>query len=204
MVQRSARLPLLQMMIIMIIGKFLMGFVFICLSGDLAAQIPEVDKSPLDISYAPANYPILRFQGKLSSPLPLARVIYSRPQKSGRQLFGAEIKYGELWRLGANETTEIEFFRNVQIDGKNVSKGRYSLYCIPEADRWTLVLNKGLYSWGAFSYKASADQLRVSVPVARTGGNVVEYFTMYFNENNHMVIQWSDVRVTVPMVFSGK
>ncbi|MCU0403606.1 MAG: DUF2911 domain-containing protein [Chitinophagaceae bacterium] len=181
-----------------------MGCLFFLLATALSAQIPEVDKSPLDFSYAPANYPILKFQGKQVPAAPLARVIYSRPQRNGRQLFGSEIKYGEIWRLGANETTEIEFFRNVNFAGKNISKGRFSLYCIPQADRWTIILNKDLHTWGAFSYKQSADAVRVNVPVTKTNGSMVEYFTMVFNESNHLVIQWSDVKVVVPIGYSGK
>jgi hypothetical protein len=192
------------MMNIMMMRNILMGCLFFLLATALSAQIPEVDKSPLDFSYAPANYPILKFQGKQVPAAPLARVIYSRPQRNGRQLFGSEIKYGEIWRLGANETTEIEFFRNVNFAGKNISKGRYSLYCIPQADRWTIILNKDLHTWGAFSYKQSADAVRVNVPVTKTNGSMVEYFTMVFNESNHLVIQWSDVKVVVPIGYSGK
>ncbi len=192
------------MMNIMMMRNILIGCIIFALINQAVAQIPEVDKSPLDISYAPANYPILKLQGKQSSSIPLARVIYSRPQKNGRQLFGDEIKYNELWRLGANEATEIEFFRNVTVGGKNIQKGRYTLYCIPQSDKWTIILNKDLYSWGGFSYKQSGDVARVSLPVTKTNGNIVEYFTIIFNENNHLVIQWSDVKVVVPISFTGK
>lgn len=181
---------------------FSIGFVLTVLSPK--AQLPEPDKSPLDISYAPANYPILKFQGRQQAPLPLARVIYSRPQKNGRDLFGKEIKYGEIWRLGANETTEIEFFRAVSFGGKSIKKGRYSLYCIPSANSWVIIFNKDLYTWGAFSYQMQSDVARFTVPVTRQSGVSVEYFTMYFNEANQLVILWGDVRAIVPFKFSDK
>ncbi len=168
------------------------------------AQLPEPDKSPLDFSYAPANYPILKFQGKQIPAMPLARVTYSRPQINGRELFGREIKYGEIWRLGANETTEIEFFRNVTIMGRTIVKGRYSLYCIPSAEKWELVFNKDLYTWGTFSYKQTDDIARISLPVTRQPNVCVEYFTMFFNEANQLVIQWDDVKVIAPFKFAAK
>ena len=65
----------------------------------------------MDMAYYPVNYPVLKIQDKLTESL-AARVIYSRPQKAGRTIFGSLVKYGEVWRLGANEATEIEFFKN--------------------------------------------------------------------------------------------
>lgn len=73
-------------------------------------KIPSLDKSPLDMSYYPVNYPILKIQDKLTEPL-LVRVTYSRPQVAGRTVFGELVEYGKVWRLGANEATEIEFLK---------------------------------------------------------------------------------------------
>src|SRR5262245_27099050 len=66
----------------------------------------SVDKSPMDMSYFPVDYPKLKMTKNELSP-PVARVIYSRPHLQGRQLFHDVLKYGEHWRLGANEATEI-------------------------------------------------------------------------------------------------
>src|ERR1044071_9686518 len=101
---------------------------------------PGLDKSPMDMSYYPVDYPKLKMSGS-TEPL-IARVIYSRPQKNGRTIFGDLIKYGSVWRLGANEATEIEFFKDVTITNKKVQKGRYVIYCIPHENNWTLVLNE--------------------------------------------------------------
>src|SRR5215831_6151218 len=79
-------------------------------------SLPALDKSPMDMSYYPDNYPVLKIQDKVTEPL-LARVIYSRPQKNGRIIFGDLVEYGKVWRMGANEATEIEFYKNVQING---------------------------------------------------------------------------------------
>src|SRR5688500_14855051 len=103
-------------------------------------SVPPVDKSPMDMSYFPANYPVLKIQKKATEPL-VARVIYSRPQKSGRNIFGGLVKYGEVWRMGANEATEIEFYRPVKIGGEKIAKGRYTLYAIVKEKTWTIIVN---------------------------------------------------------------
>ena len=74
------------------------------------------DKSPMDMIYFPSDYPLLKMTGKTSTP-PLLRIIYSRPQKSNRKIFNDLVKYGSPWRLGANESTEIEFFSAATIQG---------------------------------------------------------------------------------------
>src|SRR6476620_3840718 len=79
-----------------------------------SSNLPPLDKSPMDMSYYPVNYPILKIQDKATEPL-LARVIYGRPQKNGRVIFGELVEYGKIWRLGANEATEIEFYKDVKI-----------------------------------------------------------------------------------------
>ena len=70
----------------------------------------NMDKSPVDIAYFPEDFPVLKMSGKESGD-PVARVIYSRPSKDGREIFGNVVKYGTYWRLGANEGSEIEFFQ---------------------------------------------------------------------------------------------
>jgi hypothetical protein len=177
---------------------FLLGFV---LAGQwtMAQQKPtDLDKSPMDVSYFPANFPILKMRGQ-SDGDPSARVLYSRPQKKGRNIFGEEIKYNEVWRLGANESTEIEFFKNANFGGKKIPKGRYTLYCIPTETKWTLVLNKDNYNWGSFTYKANKDVARVDVPVEKNSENT-EALTMYF-DNNSLDILWDDIKVEVPVSF---
>src|SRR5829696_148421 len=77
-----------------------------------ALKLPQLDKSPMDMAYYPANYPVLKIQDKATEPL-IARIIYSRPQKSNRTVFGELVEYNQVWRMGANDATEIEFYRDV-------------------------------------------------------------------------------------------
>jgi Protein of unknown function (DUF2911) len=180
---------------------FLLFWVALGLNGSAQFQITELDKSPMDMAYHPFAYPILKFQGKNPPAKPTARVIYSRPQKKGRVIFGTDIvKYNEIWRMGANECNEIELYRNATLGGKKIAKGRYSMFCIPNPDKWTIILNKDLDSWGAFSYKQANDLLRIDVPVVKLD-EPVEFFTMVFDTNGYLVVAWDDVRVNVPFKY---
>ena len=169
-----------------------------------AQQKPtDLDKSPMDMSYWPSNFPMLKLSGKASGE-PFARVIYGRPQKNGRILFGDIVQYNSIWRLGANEATEMEFFVPVKIDGKLVPKGRYTLYSIPNENNWTLILNTDNFSWGNFGYNIKKDLLRVQVPVLKTM-DTTEAFTLYFEETNlgaGLIILWDQVKVMLPISFS--
>jgi hypothetical protein len=164
------------------------------------APSSHLDSSPLDLAYYPVDYPVLKIQDKVTEPL-VARVVYSRPQKKGRKLFGDLIGYGQVWRLGANEATEIEFFRDVKIDGKTVKKGRYTLYALVNEDKWSLILNKETDTWGAFRYDSSKDVLRTTVPVEKRT-EVEEAFSISFQKAGKgadLQITWDDVFVKLPI-----
>lgn len=163
-------------------------------------KLPPVDKSPMDMSYYPAGYPVSKIQDKPTEPL-VARVIYSRPAKNGRVVFGDLLEYGKVWRLGANEATEIEFYQNVKIGSAKVKKGRYTLYCIPYADKWTMILNKETDTWGSFKYDIKKDVARTDVPVQKQT-EVTEAFTMTFEKTTTgpaLIIAWDNVKISLPI-----
>lgn len=173
-----------------------------CFAAGAQTKLPPVDKSPMDMSYYPNSYPVLKIQDKATEPL-VARVIYSRPQKNGRKVFGELLEYGQMWRLGANEASEIEFFKNVTIAGNKVKKGRYTLFCIPAQDKWTIILNKDTDTWGSFKYDATKDVLRTDVPVLLQP-EVLEAFVMAFEKSNggaNLIIAWDNLRVNVPFTY---
>lgn len=175
-----------------------------CLCTALQAQskFPPVDKSPMDMSYYPSGYPVLKIQDKATEPL-VARVIYSRPQKNGRTIFGDLVTYGQVWRLGANEATEIEFYSAVRIGATKIKKGRYTLYCIPNQDKWTLILNKETDTWGSFKYDVTKDVVRLDAPVQKQT-EVLESFAITFEKSTggaNLVIGWEDSKVNFPLYF---
>jgi len=161
---------------------------------------PEVDKSPMDVSYYPNNYPILKIQNKATEPL-VVRILYSRPQKQGRKVFGELVEFGKVWRLGANEATEIEFYKDVKIGGKKVPKGRYTLYGIVSENVWTMIINKDTDTWGAFKYDSKKDVLRTDVPAQKTD-EVVESMSMFFEKTANgisLIIAWEQLKVALPI-----
>ncbi len=164
------------------------------------SKLPAVDKSPMDMSYYPTGYPLLKIQDKATEQ-PVARVIYSRPQKNGRVVFGELLEYGQIWRLGANEATELELFQNVKIGGTKVKKGRYTLYCIPNEKKWTIILNKDTDTWGAFKYDVKKDAARCEVAVEQNT-EVTESFAMTFEKGNgciNLIMAWDTVKVILPI-----
>jgi len=165
-------------------------------------SIPALDKSSLDISFYPSNYPILKIQDKVKEPLAI-RVIYSRPQKNSREVFGGIVEYGQVWRFGANEATEIEFFKDATIGKVRVKKGRYTLFAIPQPESWTLILNRENDTWGAFKYDPKKDVVRTEVNVLTTS-EITDAFTMYFDSSPNgalLNILWDNKKATLPIIF---
>ncbi|MFT3682649.1 MAG: DUF2911 domain-containing protein [Ferruginibacter sp.] len=179
---------------------FIVSAAFCCVQAQ--SKYPPVDKSPMDMSYYPNSYPVLKIQDKLTEPL-MARVIFSRPQKNGRTIFGELLEYGKVWRLGANEATEIEFFQPARIGKTKVKKGRYTMYCIPYPDKWTVIINRDTDSWGAFKYDELKDVARIDVPVQKQAESL-DSFVMNFEKATagaNLIIAWDDIKVSVPITF---
>jgi hypothetical protein len=163
-------------------------------------NLPAIDKSPLDVCYYPDNYPVLKIQDKVSEPL-VARVVYSRPKKEGRTIFGGLVEYGKVWRLGANEATEIEFYKPVNIGGKKVAKGRYTLYAIAKDSSWTFIVNKETDIWGSFRYDEAKDVVRTDVPIEKITEHV-ESLAMTFekaNGNINLIVVWENIKAILPI-----
>ena len=180
--------------------KFFFSCSILLMSIAGQSQDVPVDRSPLDVIYYPVNYPVLKIQDKLTEPL-LARLLYSRPQKAGRVVFGDLIEYGKVWRLGANEATELELFQPVTINNHRLKKGRYTLYAIPSEKEWTIIFNRETDTWGSFRYNAEKDVLRVELPV-QTEENVSEYFSAWFEKNGKGIVlkmKWDKSAVSLPI-----
>lgn len=170
-------------------------------SGELANPYVAVDVSPMDIAWLPVDYPKLT----VKKSLPVARVIYSRPHKQGRKIFGSLVKYGERWRLGANEATEMELFMPLKIQGKTIRRRRYILYCVPEPGKWTIVFNSNLNSWG-LNLDPLKDLYRFTIPVQRKN-QPVEFFSMVFQptpKGADLVMAWDNVEARLPLQYNQK
>lgn len=133
------------------------------------------------------------------------KIVYGSPQKRDREIFGGLVPFDAVWRTGANETTEILFTGPVNIAGVDVDAGVYSVFTIPSADSWTLILNDTVGQWGAFSHDPETDAYRISA-VSTTTDALHEAFTISFgaapdgNESTtHLVMNWDQTEVRFPI-----
>ncbi|MGI9552779.1 MAG: DUF2911 domain-containing protein [Aurantibacter sp.] len=173
---------------------FTIAFMAIALAFSTEANAQKfsgLDKSPADIATFPSSYKVAD---------KAVRVTYSRPQLKGRSV--SELaKAGEVWRTGANEACEITFYKDATVGGTDVKAGTYSLFTIPARGEWTVILNKNLNQWGAYSYEEGADVARVKAAES-SGDESLEAFSITFDEADggaNMVMGWGKTRVTLPI-----
>jgi len=165
-----------------------------------ALKFPPLDASPMDAAYYPVNATKVKKEDRST---PAIRVLYSRPSKKGREVFGVLEQFDKVWRLGANENTEIAFNQNVTMGEKKIKAGRYGLFAIPSKDHWTIIINKQTDRWGAFNYDAADDVARMEVPVSKLD-KAIESLSIVFSdrpEGANMVIAWDTTQVVVPFTF---
>lgn len=114
------------------------------------------------ISFSQTIFPSLSPKGRIEQKIGLTNISveYERPAARGRKVFGELVPYGKLWRTGAGNCTKIGFSNAVIIDSKNISKGTYSLFTIPGANEWTVILNKDTSLYGVSSYEETKDIIR--------------------------------------------
>lgn len=159
-----------------------------------------LDKSTMDVAYCPDNFAHDR---KLDDKA-LVKVTYTRPAKKDREIIGKLVPFGQLWRVGANEATEVRFYQDVTIMGKSVKAGTYTLYMTPTETEWTIVLNKQLDVWGTAFYDAKNDVLSVNVAPKHLD-TVVENLSIQFtkveNKQSTMQLAWENTLVALPISF---
>lgn len=125
-------------------------------------------------------------------------VDYSSPRAKGRKVFGGLVPYGQVWRTGANEATTFVTDTNVSIGGKDVPAGSYTLFTIPNEDKWTLIISKKTGEWG-IPYPEGEDLARVDMKVSKTTAPV-ENLTISFDQAGNkctMHIDWENTRASV-------
>jgi len=126
------------------------------------------------------------------------QIDYGAPSVKGRAVWGGLEKYDVVWRAGANENTTISFDKDAVISGENIPAGKYGFFMIPkENGNWTVIFNKKNDAWGAFSYKAEEDVLRVDVK-PEFGDNVQEQLN-YTIDSDHIAFAWDKARINIPV-----
>ncbi len=171
--------------------------------------------SPIFASAKIVNDSIVKPQVR-SSPIVIANLkttennyvkcTYGQPLKKGRDIFGNLVPYGKLWRTGANEATEITFTTNIKIGETQLQAGTYTLFSIPNKEKWTIILNSELGQWGDFAYDANKNVLTYEAEVS-ANSDIYEGFTIQFEDVTNgfnMLLLWDNVKVTVPIQKIGE
>jgi hypothetical protein len=142
----------------------------------------------------------------------LAEVCYGRPAVRGRVIFGEAgsepaplVPYGKLWRTGANEPTIIHVPFPATIAGISVSPGSYSIYTVPGATAWTIIVNRSVTQWGhesRYTPEIEAQETgRATIPAERLE-QLVEMFTIRSQRTPtgaDLILEWERTRVRIPI-----
>jgi hypothetical protein len=124
---------------------------------------------------------------------------YSSPRRKGRKVYGDLVPFGQVWRAGANEATTFVTSSDVVVGGKTVPAGSYTIFTIPAADKWTLIINKKTGEWG-IPYKYERDELaRVDMNVSQLPAPVENFTIAYDKSGGGCILQmdWETTRASV-------
>jgi DUF2911 family protein len=125
-------------------------------------------------------------------------VKYSSPRVKGRTIFGGLVPYGEVWRAGANEATTFVTDADLSVGGKTVPAGNYTIFTVPNKDKWTLIISKKTGEWGVPYPGTDSDFARIDM----TAGSVpaTENFTISFDKSASgctMRLDWETTRASI-------
>ena len=132
------------------------------------------------------------------------KIDYSSPRAKGRKIFGeasekALVPYGQIWRTGANDATTFVTDTNLNVGGKAVPAGSYTIFTVPKADAWSLVISKKTGEWGTDYPGEKEDLVRAPMTVSKTSAPV-ENFTVAFDQAGSkctLRMEWENTRSSV-------
>ena len=132
------------------------------------------------------------------------KIDYSSPRAKGRKIFGdasekALVPYGQIWRTGANDATTFVTDTNLNVGGKAVPAGSYTIFTVPKADTWSLVISKKTGEWGTDYPGEKEDLVRAPMTVSKTSAPV-ENFAIAFDQAGSkctLRMEWENTRASV-------
>jgi Protein of unknown function (DUF2911) len=127
---------------------------------------------------------------------------YSSPRAKGRTIFGGLVPYGKVWRAGANSATTFVNTVDVTVGSANVPTGHYTVFAIPEENKWTLIISKKTGEWGIPYPGESEDLARTDMKVSKLS-SPVEDFTISFDKapkGGVLNMEWENTRASVPIM----
>jgi hypothetical protein len=163
---------------------------FFILSETIAQEAVKPRLSPLEIV-------TLKYESTY------VKVTYGRPHKKGRVIFGDLVPYGKVWRTGANEATEITFTDDVLINGNKLKAGTYTIFTIPEKDKWTVIFNSDLGQWGAYNYNPDKNVLEIEAQISELD-ITYEPFTIEFqlqDDEAELLMMWDKTKASFTIGF---
>jgi hypothetical protein len=123
---------------------------------------------------------------------------YSSPRMKGRKIFGDLVPYGQPWRTGADEATTFVTNTNLTIDGKDAPAGSYTLFTVPNANKWTLIISKATGEWG-IPYPEGKDLLRADMSVSKLPSPMENFTISYKGMGGTCTLQiaWENTQASV-------
>lgn len=177
------------------LGTFVvLGLATLTVSG--AARQKDKSKRPSPPASASCSFP----DGKT------IKTDYSSPRMKGRKIFATDglVPYGKVWRAGANEATTFVTTADLEVEGKAIPAGSYTLFTIPDADSWTLIISKKTGEWGIPYPGEQYDFARVKMQVAKRTSPLEDFTISYNHEPTGCTLgmEWDTTRAFV--TFSEK
>lgn len=129
-------------------------------------------------------------------------IAYGSPNVRGRQIWGIQVPFDQVWRAGANNATQVTFSNDVVINGTSLLKGTYTFFIIPkESDSWVAIFNTVEKQWGSFKYEAAKDALRTEVfpRKAPFREDLAYHIEQQGYEDALLVLHWDRVRLDIPI-----
>jgi len=124
---------------------------------------------------------------------------YSSPRVKGRKIYGDLVPFGQVWRTGANEATTFVTSSDIVVGGTNVPAGKYTIFTVPNADKWSLVISKGTGEWGTQYPGQDKDLARVDMKVSKLS-SPLENFTISYEKSGSgctMNLDWETTRASL-------
>jgi DUF2911 family protein len=154
---------------------------------------------------------VVAHQDKSSRPSPPAKaecklaggktitVDYSSPRAKGRKIYGELVPYGKVWRAGANEATTLVTDIDLMIGGTSVPAGSYTIFAVPEADKWTLVISKKTGEWGTAYPGPSEDLARINMKASKLPAEVENFLIAFDSAGSGCTLHmdWETTRASV-------
>lgn len=172
-------------------------FVLLTIAVHLAAVTTAAQPAPAAL---PTTNPTATIKQRIG--VTDIEVTFSRPGVRGREIFGALVPYGHVWRTGADSATKLTFSTAARVGGAEVPAGTYELFTIPGETAWTVIIHPNKSQWGSYTYDAANDLARIEVkPISLS--EKIETFSIGFRDvtakSAILAIEWDRVRVPVPI-----